>query len=129
MIAVDIPLLVVVQLILRPGIYSESAGIQLTPPTWMELSVKSLKETPRSVPVMMIVVPPSGGPNLGVKSVIVGIGHCEPVVAFNLRDGQSPVNEQVSVIPLGLSHQPQSNPPSMLIPIQEEQPPATSRQL
>jgi hypothetical protein len=41
-------------------------------------------------------------------------------------EGQSPINEQES---LDLSHQPHSNPLVMLVPIQEEQPVATSRQL
>jgi hypothetical protein len=123
---VDPPLFIVVQLILRPGKYpSGFVGIQLIPPTWMEFSAKSLKKTPRSVPVMMMVVPPLGGPNLGLKSLIVGLGHSEPVVA-RFCEGQSPVNEQVS---LDLSHQPHSNPLVMLVPIHEEQPVANAGQL
>jgi hypothetical protein len=93
----------------------------------MEFSAKSLKETPRSVPVIVMVVPPSGGPILGSKSVIVGLGHSEPVVA-RFCEGQSPVNEQVSIIPLDLSHQPHSNPLVMFKPRHEEQPSAKAGQ-
>ena len=104
-------------------------GVQVALPNRIELpaEVKSLKETPRFVPVMVMVVPPSGGPDFGVKSVIVGLGHCEPEVKS--CDGQSPVKVQVSVIPLGLSHQPHSNPVTMLTPRQGEQPSVKAAQL
>ena len=93
--------------------------------------MKSLKAIPRSVPVMVMVVPPSGGPDFGLKSIIVGGGHCEPIVARVCPGiaGQSSVKEQVSVIPLGLLHHPHSNPLVMLTPRHEEQLSVKSGQL
>ena len=57
-------------------------GVQVTPPTWMELpgAVKSLNDIPMSVPVMVMVVPPSGGPYFGLKSEILGGAQSDPMV-------------------------------------------------
>ena len=88
------PLLVVMQLIIRPGMYpSGLVGVQVTPPTWMKLpgTVKSLNDIPRSVPRMVIVVPPSGGPYFGLKSEILGAAQSDPIVigiaALHTRPG------------------------------------------
>ena len=77
------PLLAVMQLIIRPGMYPLGlVGVQATPPTWMELpgAVKSLNDIPRSVPRMVIVVPPSGGPYFGLKSEILGAAQSDLIV-------------------------------------------------
>ena len=48
----------------------------------MELpgAVKSLKEIPRSAPVIVMVVLPSGGPDFGLKSEILGPAQSDPTV-------------------------------------------------
>ena len=85
----------------------------------MLLDVKSLYVTPRSLPVMVMIVPPSIGPDLGLKSSITGAGQPDPSVIG--AASHVPMYVQLSVVPLGLSHQLHSNPLLILYDKQEEQ--------
>ena len=78
-IPAELPLSVV-QSICFPGMKLFSLGIQGSSPITMLLEVKSSKVTPRSLPVMVMVVPPSIGPDLGLKSVMIGAGQPDPSV-------------------------------------------------
>ena len=46
----------------------------------MLLAEKSSKETPSSLPEMVMVVPPSTGPDVGLKLMIIGAGQLGPLV-------------------------------------------------
>ena len=83
--------------------------------------------TPKSVPVMVTVVPPSDGPEAGRTLVIVVAGHSLGVVAncAGLRQS-SETRHTSSELP---SHQPQSKPVPRLAPRHEEQPSASEEQL
>ena len=74
--------LVVVQRICFPGMKlpASSIGTQGTSPITMLFDVKSSYVTPRSLPVMVMVVPPSIGPDLGIKSVMTGEGQPDPSI-------------------------------------------------
>ena len=127
-----VPPPVITHLIRRPGMkLSRSVGAQGTPflsvPIVMLSALKSSKVTPNSLPVMVMVVPPSGGPELGLMPVTIGFEHCEPSVWR--VPWQSAVKEQMWVIPFDLSHHPHLNPLSKLAPRHEEQPSAKFGQL
>ena len=70
---------------------------------------------PRSLPKMVMVVPPSGGPDIGKKLSMTGSGHCEDVV--ETAEGHFSVNVHSSKE----LHQPHSKPVPMLAAKQVEQ--------
>ena len=83
---------------------------------------KSAMVTPRSVPVMVISVPPLGGPERGEKFVMTWVGHWLPVIK---RGGvvwefvHSASMEHMSE--LAVLHQPHSKVVVFLVPTQVEQ--------
>ena len=93
-----------------PGLYPSDCTIQDTPPT-VTLTM-SPTVTPRLVPVMVSIVPPPNGPEVGETDLNTGEGHWFGWMAN--------VDEQVSgatqLIPL---HHPQSYPVPMLTARQE----------
>ena len=117
---------VVSQMICVPGIYPSSCvmhGLELI----MTLFTTSACVTPKSVPVMITVVPPSGGPEAGKTLVIVAAGHSDGAAANCTELWQSSETQHMlSGLPL---HQPQSKPVPKLAPRHEEQPSASEGQL
>ena len=91
----------------------------------MTLFTISAYVTPKSVPVMVTVVPPSGGPEAGRTLVIVAVGHSFGEVA-NCPGQFSATRHMSFEVPL---HQPQSKPVPRLAPRHEEQPSASEEQL
>ena len=100
-------------------------GVHKTPLTMMLLGAeKSSKVTPRSVPVMVMVVPPLGGPEEGEILVITGPGHRPPMVLTGLESWHnSSIRHEDE-----LSHHPHWKFEVSLLPIQEEQSLATTLQ-
>ena len=93
----------------------------------MTLFTISAYVTPKSVPVMVTVVPPSGGPEAGKTLVIVALGHSFGAVANCAGLWQSSETRHLSSeLPL---HQPQSKPVPRLAPRHEEQPSASEGHL
>ena len=70
----------------------------------MLLGEKSSKVTPSSLPVMVIVVPPSMGPDFGLKSVITGGGQFNPLEMKSLE--QSSMKLQLSAEEFDPRHHP-----------------------
>ncbi len=96
-----------------------------TPLTTMLLGgEKSAKVTPRSVPVMVMVVPPLGGPEEGETLVMTGPGHCPPMVMTGVEPGHNSLMRHEDE----LSHHPHWKFEASLVPTQEEQSLATTLQ-
>ena len=117
---------VVSQMICVPGIYPSSCvmhGLELI----MTLFMTSAYVTLKSVPVMITVVPPSGGPEAGKTLVIVAAGHSDGAATNCAGLWQSSETQHMSSeLPL---HQPQSKPVPRLAPRHEEQASASEGQL
>ncbi len=97
-----------------------------TPLTIMLLrEVKSAKVNPRSVPVMMMVVPPLGGPEEGETLVMTGRRHCLRMVMTGVKPGH---NSSIRHDEDELSHHPHWKFEASLVPTQEEQLLATTLQ-
>ena len=59
-------------------------------------ALKSLNVTPRFLPLIVITVPPSGGPDMGDILVIEGAGHCVPIVIRDIIKHSSETVHEVS---------------------------------
>ena len=105
-------------------IYFRLSRLQATPLIEMLLGErKSFKETPRSVPVIVMIVPPWGGPDIGEILVMAWVGQSRLLI----RNGKEVMHASEIVhwwlVP---SHQPQKR--SSLVLTQEEQSIANIRQ-
>ncbi len=86
------------------------------------LAVKSLNVTPRFLPVIVVVVPPPGGPDFGEKFVIAGAGHCWPSVIIAIEHSSPTL--QLDVV----SHHPHWKLVPTLVLTHAEQPVSENKQ-